>query len=94
MIAFPLNPLSWSLNITVGPEILLRGPNRTEFQNILRTAVDFFSPLIEEDRVEDVLYQAMDFYYTPWPHIDDGELNRHLLGAVMNTFNDSMIIHE
>ena len=66
---------------SVGPEILVRGPNRTEFQNILRAMVDYFAPWIEDRDPEDI-YQALDFYYSPWPHIHDPDANRYALGMV------------
>ena len=70
--------------ILVGPEMWFDGPNRTEFQDILRRVTETYASRVnDDDRVEDI-YQALDFYYTPWPYLHDKEKNRHALGEVNN----------
>lgn len=57
------------------PEAHEGGFNRSTFLDILKNRlIDNFAPQFPE-KFEDV-FQAMSFFYTPWPYIEDKELNR------------------
>ncbi len=57
------------------------GFSREEFLTIMRERlVGLFAPLFpgkEEDA-----FQAMSYYYTPWPHIHDEMYNRGMMNNV------------
>ena len=52
------------------------GFNRTEFNTLLYTRLlDIFYDSLTEQQAEDA-YWAVNFMYTPWPYLEDEELNR------------------
>ena len=57
---------------------------RSEFEDRVQTKAETFSSIFDEDRDIDDISQAMNFAYSPWPHIYDGEQNRHAF-AMMET---------
>jgi len=59
------------------PEADRGGFTREEFQDLLRTRLaDIFYAAAESDEIYENGYQAVQYYYTPWPYIDDEEANR------------------
>ena len=58
------------------------GFNRSRWQYHLRESLLFFwEPQFDEKTNED-LFQAFNFFYTPWPTLEDEELNRLVFNDV------------
>ena len=60
------------------------GFTHEQFEEILQNAVEFFVPLLPDASREEDVFQAMSWFYAPWPYTDDPEQNRHELGMVNN----------
>ena len=59
------------------------GFTREEFQFHLREdLLGMWTPQLDEKMNEDV-YQALDWYYTPWPYLNDTEMNRQAFNKVI-----------
>lgn len=57
------------------------GFNRTEFLRSLRDyLIGIYAPTWPDH--EDDMFEAFNFYYTPWPHIEDRDLNREKFNQV------------
>ena len=70
--------------ISVIPEAWDGGFNRTEFQRILReNLLEIWAPQFPP-KVQEDAYSATDFMYTPWPYLEDKELNRDAFNMVMS----------
>jgi carboxylesterase type B len=66
------------------PEANNGGFTREEFQYLLRTRlVDIFTESINDTENLENAYQAMDWYYSPWPIIDDLEANRQAFNKLI-----------
>jgi len=66
------------------PESANGGFTRLEFLELLRTRlVDIFSESFNNTEHVENIYQAMDFFYAPWPYIDDQELNRQAFNKLI-----------
>ena len=58
------------------------GFSRAEWQYHLRESLLFYwLPQFDPQQGED-LYQAIDWFYTPWPELENEELNRALFNDV------------
>ena len=58
------------------PEAMEGGFNRTEFQTMLyERLLIIWKDSLTEKQTQDA-YWATDFFYTPWPYIEDEGLNR------------------
>ena len=65
--------------------LILRGINRTEYELALREVWEYFEFAIREPNVDELkneLYEAMAWYYAPWPLIEDGQQNKIELSYV------------
>ena len=52
------------------------GFNRSEFNRLLyERLLDIFIDSLTEEQADDA-YAAVNFMYTPWPYLEDEELNR------------------
>lgn len=69
--------------VTVVPDPEGDGFNHTEFEQGVRVLMKLFSAYFPPGREEDV-FKALSWYYSPWPHIDDLELNREAFNKVGN----------
>lgn len=58
------------------------GFNHTEFEQGVRVLMKLFSAYFPPGREEDV-FKALSWYYSPWPHIDDLELNRQAFNKLI-----------
>jgi len=59
------------------PEADEGGFNRTEFLDIVRNRlVDYFAPRLDSERTVEDVFQAINFFYTPWPNTEDLDANR------------------
>ena len=64
------------------PEALDGGFNRSEFQFLLwDRLVSIWEAQFTPEEAQDA-YWATDFMYTPWPYLEDEELNRDAFTAV------------
>jgi hypothetical protein len=58
------------------------GFNRSEFERNLRdNLLVFFTAMFPPEREEDV-FNAINWYYSPWPHVDDVYANRDAFNFV------------
>lgn len=58
------------------------GFTREEFQYHLREdLIGMWAPQLTEKQTED-LFQALDWYYAPWPYVNDTEKNRQAFNMV------------
>ena len=58
------------------PESLEGGFNRSEFEYLLYNRyVKIWEASMTEQQADDAYY-AVNFMYTPWPYLEDEELNR------------------
>ena len=58
--------------------------NRTTFSKLIKdNFVDLYGFLLSNTTEEDC-YRALDYNYTPWPHIHDTDANRDMLVRVCN----------
>ena len=73
------------LNFLDIPEALDGGFNRSEFQFLLwdRYVAIWEDQLTEQEALD--AYWAIDFMYTPWPYLEDEELNRDAFTDVIVT---------
>jgi hypothetical protein len=60
----------------------MRGPNRTEFEKLVSDMVDYYMPRLPDQSQRDDLVASLTWYYSPWPHLDDRDLNRHQISMV------------
>ena len=58
------------------------GFSREQFEEIIEFAVDTFTPALPDPERAGILKAAMDFQYSPWPYINDGNKNRYQIGEV------------
>jgi len=66
------------------PESNGGGFTREEFEYYLRTRlVDMFKVSAASEEVYENSYQAFDWYYTPWPYINDLEANRQAFNKMI-----------
>ena len=64
------------------PESTEGGFNRSRWQYHLRESLLFYwEPQFTPQQADDV-YQAFDWFYTPWPVLEDEELNRQVFNDV------------
>jgi len=76
--------------IALIPESLERGFTREEFTGVVKNnLVKIFSPLFPE-REEDVV-QALDFYYSPYPHEYNLDANREAFNVMITDFGFGMM---
>lgn len=67
------------------PESLKGGFNRTEFEYHLHNdLLNMFSPLFP-DKEQDV-FEALNWYYSPWPYLDDEDKNRLSFNVLITDF--------
>lgn len=59
------------------------GVTREEFEQWLQLAVQLFGYILEDPEMEEDVYQALNFYYSPWPHLDDESANLHQLAMMI-----------
>ena len=59
--------------------------SRVEFEDMLREWASYRAQAFEDESREEDFFEALNFCYSPWPHLDDGEANRHALGEVINS---------
>ena len=58
------------------------GFTREEFEYHLRTdLISFWEPQLEPKQTEDA-FQALNFFYSPWPYTNDTDLNREAFNWV------------
>ena len=86
-IYFPFLGYQWTI-----PEN--RGFNRTRFQLEVADLTDWFSFLIENEnyKAEDA-YGLLNWYYTPWPNLDDEVKNKDQLGQVGFIYKDRNLLY-
>jgi carboxylesterase type B len=66
------------------PEANDGGFTREEFQYYLRTRlIDIFRENVPTDEDYENAYQAFDWFYTPWPYIEDLEANRQAINKLL-----------
>jgi len=66
------------------PEANFGGFTREEFEYYLRTRlVDIFYESADNDEIYENGYAAMDWYFTPWPNINDTEANRQAFNKLI-----------
>ena len=75
----------------VGPEMWENGVNRSDFEDIIWDRVEEDDAIPEERKVD--VFEASNFYYSPWPHINDPHENMHQLGEVKKPFNSVNCFH-
>ena len=51
--------------------------SRLQFENRVSLKAETYSSIFRDNRSEEDVAQAINFNYSPWPHIYDGEQNRH-----------------
>jgi hypothetical protein len=62
------------------------GFNRSEFERNLRdNLLVYFTAMFPPEREEDV-FNAINWYYSPWPHVDDVYANREAFNFVSATY--------
>ena len=71
----------WVFFVAVLPDTS-QGFNRSEFERNLRDELlVWFTSYFPPEREEDV-FNAINWYYSPWPHVDDEYLNREAFNFV------------
>ena len=66
---------------TVVPEAGEGGFTRSEFLDVMRNdLVSIFAPLFPDE--EEDAFQALAYFYSPWPHIYSENFNRGMLNNV------------
>jgi carboxylesterase type B len=66
------------------PESLDGGFTREEFQYYLRERlVNIWMESADSEEIYENSYQAIEWYYTPWPYIDDLEANRQAFNTMV-----------
>ena len=64
------------------PQAMVRGIEREEFEEWVDESVEWMSPSFQADDREEDVAQAIKWYYTHWPDVDDPEWNRQMAGRV------------
>ena len=69
-------------SFSVIPESIDGGFTRAEWQHHLRESLLFYwEPQFDPQKADDI-YHAFDWFYTPWPVLEDEELNRAIFNDV------------
>ena len=64
---------------------------REEFEEYLERIVELFDFVLEDDDMKEDVYQALDFYYSPWPHLHNESVNLQQLGQVSQEFSSNIL---
>lgn len=64
------------------PNVWLRGMNRTVFEDHVWLASEIDAESWPDPTRQPDVYEALVFYYTDWPYVEDIERNRKMLGDV------------
>lgn len=70
------------LSVADYPDFLIQGPTHAEFEDLVRDLVDYHMPRIPDQTLREDFVQTLTWYYSPWPHIDDRDLNRRQFSMV------------
>ena len=63
------------------------GPNSTEFRDMIEVSTSVIMSQLD-DRALDSVSKALIFQYSPWPHIENRNVNRDRLVDVSNLTNE------
>lgn len=58
------------------------GISKEEFEEALWSTTEAFEFFYEDEVMQEMVYEAARFYYSPWPHLDDEAANLNQIGMV------------
>jgi hypothetical protein len=76
------------LSFAVIPESMEGGFNRSRWLYHLKESLLFFWEAQFDEKTNEDLFEAFSYVYTPWPTLEDEELNR----LVFNDVSEGMLV--